>query len=447
MAESAAWQRAKTVSFDAPATCHTNPQDLMPDQYTPRMSLRARLFRIRPHAAEWWLYAGMVICLLMLRITLWPIETTDTTYFFLRWHDLLIRHGRLLALKQPISDYFPAFFELTVLTSFLEPHVSRLGQIKLLPFCFDLLSAGLAVALAAALQLANRQMPQGAGPRIAAFFVILAGPTVILNGSLWGQTDIIFTFWMLLAVYFCVSGRGAYAPLAYGMAFAFKLQSVFLAPFFLAMLLRRRIPAWSLILLPVGWLLALLPPLLVGGSPWAFLRLPFTQATELPALAINVANPWEAANLFHLDVPTGLRIGLVFTAVAAAVLTALGMRRGGLRPRAIAALAALSLLAMPYIMPRMHDRYFFPAEVLLSILACVDLAFLAPAALVISSSLICYTMYFINEPKHRATAIAAVGTTLALFAVTRHFLRLSAGDPLADELEMPEEHAVETRAL
>jgi Gpi18-like mannosyltransferase len=277
---------------------------------------------------------------------------------------------------------------------------------------------------------------------LAAAFVILAGPTVILNGSVWGQTDIIFTFWLLLTVYCCCAGRGALASLAYGMAFAFKLQSVFLGPFYLAMLLRRRVPCWSMVWLPVGWLLALAPPVVMGGPVWPFLRLPFTQTNELNALAINFANPWEIANVLHVPPLAGVRIGMALTVVAGLAVAALGLRPEAMRPRAIAGVAALSLLAMPYVMPRMHDRYYFPAEILLSLLACVDLAYLVPAGLVVSASLLSYVGFFTSEKRHPAMALAVMGTSLALLMVSRGALALTARRPAA-EAEPPDKSALE----
>ncbi len=346
--------------------------------------------------------------------------------YFLPWHNQLIEHGRILALRQPFSDYFPAYFELTALASLLDGHLSRLSQLKLLPFCFDLLAAWFSYLLVRTLQASRSGLRQGVGPQIAAVFVVLAGPTVILNGVI-GTADIIYVSWLLLTVYLLCSGRGAWAPLAYGVAFAFKLQSIFLAPFFFAMLLRRRIPRWSLILLPVGWILSLLPPIILGGSPWAFVTRFAVQANELNALAINVANPWEIANFIHFPYHAGILLGLGLTTLAGLAVAALGLRPGADKPHAVAALAALSLLAMPYVMPKMHDRYFFACELLLSILACVDLAFLAPAALVISASLISYAGYFTAILRHSATSVGLIGTSIALFAVTRGVLHQTRG--------------------
>jgi hypothetical protein len=174
----------------------------------------------------------------------------------------------------------------------------------------------------------------------------------------------------------------------------------------------------------VGWLLSLLPILFVGGSPIQFLKLPFVQTQEFKVLAIGVANPWEGANFIHFPFRAGLFLGLFLTAATGLFIIWLGQREGAAKPYPAAALAALSLLFMPYVMPEMHDRYFFAAEVFLSVLACVDFRFLAPAGLVLSSSLINYVGYFLSITRHSAVVFGVVATTIALLIVTRHVLRL-----------------------
>lgn len=372
-----------------------------------------------------------------LRILLWPLHTNDLDIAFLPWQATLIEHGRFLALKQPIGDYFPAYYELAALSSLLDPHLARVAQVKLVAFCFDLLSAAAAYALVRRLQADRGPSFENTASRIAAVFVILAGPTVILNSSIFGQQDIDFTFFLLLSVYCVVARKGAWASLFYGLAFAFKLQAIFLAPFFMAMLLRRRIPVWSLALLPLGWILALTPPLLVGASLHTYLVLPFTQMGEIPALAVNIGNPWAVANVIHFPARLGVLLGLVITALVGSAIAALGLRKGAGTTRGMVALAALSLLTMPYVMPKMHDRYFFPAELLMSILACVDLAYLMPVALVLAASLISYAGYFTEYAHHPWTALGLAANTTALYAVIRYALKLTQAAP-GEEHTSPE---------
>ncbi|MDT7816554.1 MAG: hypothetical protein QOJ42_6470 [Acidobacteriaceae bacterium] len=386
---------------------------------------------------------SLAVSLIALRVMLWPIQMPDFVNYFLPWQDYLIAHGGVRALRHSFSDYFPAYFELTAIVAVVARRLSHASQLKLLPIPFDLLAAGTAYKLVGILQSVYPRIQQGMRPRIVAAFVVLGGPTVILNGTI-GTADIIYTSFLLLTVYFLCSDRGAWASLAYGFAFAFKLQSVFLAPFFLAMVLRRKVPLWSLLLLPVGWGLALLPVLAVGGSPANFFTNFSVQTSELNALAINVGNPWEIANFLHVPFHAGMLIGLAITAIVGLSIASLGLMKASEKPDALVALAALSLLAMPYVMPKMHDRYFFAGEVLLSILACVDRDYLASAALVISASLVCYAGYFMSVIRHTATPAALLGTTVALYLTGAKVKSLLDGRWAAQELERSSENGLLT---
>lgn len=366
----------------------------------------------------------LALALITVRILLWPIHNFDVDTAFLPWQQTLISHGRLYALRQPISDYFPAYFELTVLTSFLEGHLSRIAQIKMIPLCCDLLGVLCSFLLVQCLQRTGRGLIQGVKPRIAAVFVILAGPTVILNSSAWGQTDMLYSALLILTVCLVCSGRGALASLSYGVALAFKLQSVFLGPFYLAMLLRRRIPAWSLVLLPVGWMAALLPIVLAGGSPVRFLWLPAVQAKEFRYLSTGAPNIWQIGNVMHVPYRSGVLIGIALGAAASLWLLTLARRIDLGDTRAVAALAAMSLFTLPYVLPKMHDRYFFAAEVLLAILTCVDLKFLLPAVLLTVSSLISYIGYFEGGLYRPPKMVGLCASTLALYLLGTYFLRL-----------------------
>lgn len=332
-------------------------------------------------------------------------------------------------MRRPISDYFPAYFELTLLTSFLDGFLSRVAQIKIIPLCCDLAGAFCSYTLVKYLQRSDLSLPQGIKPRIGAIFVILAGPTVILNSAAWGQTDMLYTALLVLTVYLVCAGQGASASLTYGIALAFKLQSVFLAPFYIAMLLRRRVPPWSLVLLPAGWMAALLPIVLAGGSPRAFLGLPMVQTKEFRSLSTGAGNPWQIANVIHFPYGAGVVIGIALGAVATVLIVIAARRIDEENKHGIAALAALSLFTIPYVLPKMHDRYFFAAEILLAILTCVDLSFLLPTALLTSTSLIAYLGYFQGGLHRPPKMVGLFASTLALFMVVSHFFRVSRAGP------------------
>ena len=373
--------------------------------------------------------AILALALLTLQVLLWHVGDSnyDMRTAYLVWQKYLIEHGRWHALREPVGMYFPAYYDLTTLTSYLEGHFNRVTQIKLVSFCFDIFAAVVAYKLVGRLTRDDSSK----GPtvaQLAAPFTILAGPTVILNGAVWGQSDIVFTSFLLLGVWAVIADMGALASLFFGFAFAFKLQAVFLAPFLFAMVMARRIRWHHLLLVPVGWIIALIPPMLNGARVWDYLLLPGTQAGAFPLLAIGIGNPWAFVQWLGVSEPIGLPIGLALTVALFISLVRWGSGAAFSNESTnILALAAFSALAMPYFMPKMIDRYFLTAEVFLCVLSCVDLAFALPTGLLIGASLLEYGEYFSPFPektaaRHFVLFVAFLANTAALWLVFQRIM-------------------------
>ena len=370
----------------------------------------------------------LVLALVTLRIGLWRyFHNSDLLTSYIPWQIYLIQHGRWHALQHPLGIYFPAYFDLAILTTYLNGHFNVITQIKLVSFCFDLLAAFVAYCMVGRI-LRETAPGRTIAPMIASL-CIRAGPTVLLNGSVWGQSDIVYTTFLLLSVYAVIAGSGAAAALFFGFALAFKLQAIFLIPFLGAMLLARRIRWIHLLLVPVGWLVSLVPALLNGGRIAEFLRLLFSQGGTFPVLAINIGNPWTVLMLLHFNEHIGTLLGIAITIAATIAISFWGSRPAFQSSANTLMLASFCLLVMPYIMPRMHERYFFCAEVFLCLLSCVDLAFCLPAALVLSASLIEYSNYFLYHVRYLVIGPALLANTMALWLAYRLLRLRAAPDP------------------
>jgi hypothetical protein len=396
--------------------------------------------RFRTRALSVWLgVAILALALLTFRVLLWRVgnDSFDMATAYLVWQTYLIEHGRWHALRQPIGMYFPAYYDVTTLTSYLDGHVSRAGQIKLVSFCFDVFAAIVAYGVVGRLtRRAGSEAPSVT--QLVAPFTILAGPTFILNGAVWGQCDIVFSSFLLLCAWMVIADMSALAALFFGFALAFKLQAVFLAPFLFAMVLARRIRWQHLLLVPAGWILALIPPLLNGARISEYLAQPGFQAGAFPSLAVDIGNPWGLAQLLGLSDRIGLRIGLVITVALFLAIGFWGARVGFRSPVNTLALAAFSAQAMPYFMPKMGNRYFLTAEVFLCVLSCVDFTFALPAALVILASLLAYGEYFAPFARHFVLFVALLANTAALWlAFQRVRLRVRQETQTAAPAEEP----------
>ena len=90
------------------------------------------------------------------------------------------------------------------------------------------------------------------------------------------------------------------------------------------------------------------------------------------------------------------------------------------------------MTVMPYLMPRMHDRYFLPAQLCLVTLTCCDTRFLLPSALLETALLLTFGNYLRTSPQGvgfgEAISTAIVASTLCVFLLVREMLKSRALD-------------------
>jgi Gpi18-like mannosyltransferase len=145
---------------------------------------------------------------------------------------------------------------------------------------------------------------------------------------------------------------------------------VFLGPLVLGMILRRRIHWAWLAAVPGVYVLLAIPVLLAGRSIGSVFTVYLDQAETFHRLTMNAANLW----LLAPDVPyaIGIAIGLVLAAATGLALSFFIMRSKQDGPDFILLVACASLLLMPYLLPKMHDRYFYAFELASIALACLN---------------------------------------------------------------------------
>lgn len=159
---------------------------------------------------------------MLTRLSLFPFESCDYYQFLRDWYAALQANGGFAAVGMSIGDYMPTYLYLLAGMTYLP--VSDLAGIKLISCIADVLLAYFVR------KIVNLHFGEGYGT--AAYAVILFLPSVVLNSAAWGQCDAIFTAALAASVYFLMTEREACAVTAFAVSFVFKLQAVFLAPFF-----------------------------------------------------------------------------------------------------------------------------------------------------------------------------------------------------------------------
>ncbi len=361
--------------------------------------------------------------------------TADLTTYVIPWYDFIAAHDGLSALRFRFANYSPPYLYLLTVATWL-PWVPKVLAIKAISVVFDFLAAGVMF------RLVRLRYPSSLWAH-AAYGAVLFAPTVLLNGAYWGQCDIIYSTFLLASVYLACRRRPFLCIASLALAFSFKAQAMFLGPFILALLLRREIRWQHTLGFPLAWLATLAPAWAVGQPPLDTLAVYLHQAGTYNTLARN------APNLYSLMPASwyrpGLLIGLaVATAVGLWITLTAGRSERLLERTLLLKVATLSVALMPFLLPKMHERYFFPADLISIGLAFYEprLAFV-PIAFQVTSAL-SYTRYLFGWGPW-LLVVAAVANALLVEVLVVVYLRALAAPAAAEGPGGPARGAGERR--
>ena len=329
---------------------------------------------------------------LLLRTLLLPHVTDDYVTFLSDWAAFFRENGGWAAVALPKGNYTAPYLYFLAAISYLPVH--DLYLIKLFSIIFDVVLAWGGCRLVQALVPGDRY--RGA----IAFCLLLLLPTVILNASAWAQCDAIYAALCLHGLAAGLEDRPRSSAFLAGLAFACKLQTVFLLPVWAVLWMSRRTRFRHLLWFPAACVLSVLPALALGKPLGDVLGVYFGQAAEYSAyLTLN------APSLYAL-IPYGMEVDAALwskAGILAAFVLVLGVlgwllpRRRTLGNEAVMAAAVVFAVGVPLLLPHMHDRYFFLADILTLCWACTRQRYVHLALLTQIASLGAYHAYLVLQ--------------------------------------------------
>lgn len=293
--------------------------------------------------------AGMLVRALCLNY-----ETSDYIDFLQHW----VERFRVMGAKafaDNFSDYnMPYLYFLYIISKI---PISDLYLIKALSIIFDLLNVAVAVKIALHFKLdVNRQMLVAGGVWLA--------PTMWLNSAFWGQCDSIYAFFVLCAFYFVLKKRPALSVAMAALAFSFKLQTIFFLPIYAVFLIAKKIRWRDISVFPAVYFVSILPAMLLGKPLGEILKV-YTNQVGLYGDRLNLNSPsvyalLPAAAPHDVFFPIGVILAFVFLGF---VLLFTWRGRERLDDVSLALCAFVLCAGIPWLLPSMHDRYFYLADI------------------------------------------------------------------------------------
>jgi Gpi18-like mannosyltransferase len=313
------------------------------------------------------LAAGMVIR----TFSLPQGNNTDYIYCLKPWAEEF-RSGGWGAIVTTWSDYNMPY--LYIIGAIARVPMDDLYLYKLVSVIFDCGIAVLGLRLAKIFALGELRKAVLCG-------ALMLAPTIWLNSSFWAQCDSIYVFFCLLSFVLILEDRPVLSVAMVAIAFTFKLQTILFMPIFIVLWMLKRVIWWRDIPIFIGtFFLAILPAWLMGRSLPSILSIYFTQTSQY-SHRLNLNSP-SAYALLGPDTSniTGQAHDILFNAglilafcFLGALLLIAWLNRKRIGNRALFLFALSMVIGIPWLLPSMHDRYFYLADVL-----CIFLAVLIP---------------------------------------------------------------------
>lgn len=337
------------------------------------------------------LFVIVTVAALYMRYALRHVVAGDYKMFFEPWVATLREAGggiKGLGAKFEYVDYTTPYLLILSYISIC-PFLNTLLLMKLVSVCFDF-SAAFAMFMIVYSRRKNITWS------IFAYAGVLLAPTIVTNGSMWAQCDIIFTSFILWSIYFMLRGKPVPGMIFYGIAFAFKLQTLFLAPFYLILWMKGKCKLKHFLFLPLMYFIGVLPAWYAGQNLWDLLTVYLFQANgamDFYALSHKFPNIYQliGTDVFLYEyADAGIYLTLIALMV---VLYLLAIKKFEITDELFVRMALLLTMCVVFFLPHMHERYAILADVLSILLIFINPKRFYVPLITILCSFAGYTMY------------------------------------------------------
>lgn len=233
-----------------------------------------------------------------------------------------------------------------------------------------------------------------------AYAVMLFVPTIVANGAMWAQCDIIFTSFVMLSLLFMLKDKPRASLIFYGIAFAFKLQTLFIAPLYLLLWVKKKMKIQHFLWLPIMYFIGIIPSWIAGKNLWELLTVYLFQANgEMDIYKLSHKFP----NVYQIiGTDSFLReyadAGIYFTlAVLMVLMYYIARKNFTFTKDLIIRTGMFFVMVVVFFLPHMHERYGILADVLSVIVAFSNPRKFYVPLIAIGCSFAGYTMYLAQQ--------------------------------------------------
>lgn len=289
-----------------------------------------------------------------LRIYMFGNTAGDYSNYLLPWMNEMRSLDGVKPLTTPIGNYNMPYMYLLFFATKLP--VWDLLIIKSFSVIFDVVLALTVVTILKKFGVRDNFL-------VLAFALSMTAPTFFLNSGYWGQCDSVYTALLLIGLYKIITDKPAIGCIFFGLAFSFKLQAVFIFPVLAFFIAYKLVKPHQLAYIFASFIGICLPAVFVGRSLTDTFFIYFKQTGYYSSLNMNSPSIWAIIPKEKDDY--FMAAALAIAAIAIIAFTFITLIYRPLKSKTdFIELAFLYAMIVPYILPKMHERYFYIAEIL-----------------------------------------------------------------------------------
>lgn len=290
-------------------------------------------------------------------------------YWCLReWYNDLKAGGGFAALKNNIGNYNVPYLVIIAFLTYL-PISCDLG-LKIVSIIFDYI---LAISSMVLVKKLTKNNPHKMLFPLLTYGIVLMLPSMIYNSACWGQCDSIYVVFGIIALLFLIDEKYVRAFIFLGISFAFKLQSIFILPVFLLVYIQKRKFSLALFLIiPIVNLILCSPALIAGRSFGDVAKIYINQVSEYESrISLNapsIHNIYLKPSSDNMTYAPNDYVGKIWTCTALVIFGIAAFvslyKKKDFDKNDILSLSLWSVMLCMFLLPSMHERYGFFADIL-----------------------------------------------------------------------------------
>lgn len=299
------------------------------------------------------IYTTIFFISMIFRIFFINIKSDDYLLFLNNWWNKINEYGGFNSLKYTIGDYPDSYmFLLCIGTSITK---NSLIFIKVLSAIFDILIFlfGYKIIKYFSKEDANKYS-----------WILILLPGILVNSAILGQCDSIYTAFVLAFIYNILKNHNKLALSFLGIAISFKLQSLFIAPVILYLIATKKIKIYDLFFIILGFILPFIPTILIGKGLIENIKILMFQTSEYNYFVKSCPNIYSLFLLNYKQINIFLKYSLAIIVGIIAIFISLHKYKDGYNDTTFIYKSFLISTIVVFLLPSMHDRYFYLANIL-----------------------------------------------------------------------------------